>query len=99
MMRASSPMRRAGAEFRVAKAVCQAGGGAAIVWIEDLDRGRVSVTNDAENVVLDLQHDFPGYRIIYRDSTGRWDELRHVAGKFTGFAAAPGMDPSAWGRS
>lgn len=65
-----------------------------IVWIVDEDRGGCSVTNDAENVVVALQNRFPGYRVIYRDSIGNWDELCHDAGRFTGFAPARDLAPA-----
>jgi len=58
-----------------------------MVWIVDLNRGS-SVTNDAERVVAELNDRFPGFRIIYRDSMGNWDELKHDNGKFTGFKPA-----------
>jgi len=46
------------------------------VFIIDLDLpGCKSVTNDAENVWLDIQKLFPGRRVIYRDSMSRWDEI------------------------
>ena len=74
------------ASFRVAKAVAKPDG-TRIVWIEDCD-GHVSVTNDAEAVCRHLQHDFPGYRIIYRDTDGNWDELVHRDGVFERYAPA-----------
>ena len=55
------------------------------VFIVDEDVG-MSVTNDAENVVLEVLTRYPNHRIIYRDTTGRWDELVHDNEKFTGFA-------------
>lgn len=55
------------------------------VFIEDLNIGK-SVTNDAEEVVEELNNQFPEYRIIYKDSMGNWDELCHDLGSFTGFA-------------
>lgn len=59
-----------------------------VVLVEDWNDGAMSVTNDAERVV--------GYlneigaltnerRVIYRDSEGRWDELKHERGEFIGF--------------
>jgi len=57
------------------------------VWVTDND-GRVSVTNDAEAVVKYINHSYPNYRIIYRDTMGNWDELLHVNGDFTGFTTA-----------
>lgn len=61
------------------------------VWIVDLDRGARSVTNDADRVVARILADYPGYRIIYRDSLGNWDELKHDGARFTGFAPARDM--------
>jgi hypothetical protein len=54
------------------------------VYIIDLDEG-MSVTNNAEAVVLDLFLKYGERRIIYRDTDGRWDELLHDKGHFTGF--------------
>lgn len=45
------------------------------VFLVDLDRGRMSVTNDAENVYAEVTKKYPGHRVIYRDSTGCWDEI------------------------
>jgi hypothetical protein len=59
-----------------------------VVAIADLDAGRRSVTNDADNVVADLHQRglLKGRRLIYRDSEGRWDELGHDEnGRFIGF--------------
>ncbi len=56
-----------------------------VVYIIDLDEGSMSVTNDAERVVYEVNEDFPGYRIIYRDSMNIWSELLHREGKFRGF--------------
>ena len=64
-----------------------------MVWIHDLDRGARSVTNDADRVVAKLHAEYPDYRIVYRDSMGRWDELRHEHGRFTAFAPAGEFDP------
>lgn len=47
----------------------------AIVFLIDLDFGGRSVTNDAEAVFAAVQETYPGKRVVYRDSTGRWDEL------------------------
>lgn len=51
-----------------------------ILQIIDLDHdGAKSVTNDIENVLLDIaQHEGPlgAYRVIYRDSTQRWDGIK-----------------------
>ena len=45
------------------------------VFIIDLDLGNKSVTNDAEEVLKEIQFHFPGRRLIYRDSLGKWDEM------------------------
>lgn len=66
---------------------------ARIVWIVDEDRGGVSVTNDASNVVLSLAVNYPGFRIIYRDSMWNWDELCHDGVLFTGYRSARDMAP------
>ncbi|WKN44242.1 hypothetical protein [Tunicatimonas pelagia] len=59
------------------------------VLIVDLDEGR-SVTTDAERVVADLYSAIEGglrsRRIYYRDTEGRFDELRHQGGRFLGYA-------------
>lgn len=60
-----------------------------VVWIRDRNLGNVSVTNDAEAVCRRVWHDYPNRRIIYQDSTGTWDELKHQGGQFTGYAPAP----------
>jgi len=61
-----------------------------IVWIIDLDIGGKSVTNDAENVVKELNIKYPGRRIIYRDTMNRWDELVHENGLFVGWKSDVG---------
>lgn len=54
------------------------------VFIVDNDIG-TSITNDAENVVIDVLAKYPDHQIIYRDTMGQWDELLHLDGKFAGF--------------
>lgn len=48
-----------------------------VLLIQDLDQGRMSVTNDIENVLSDLQKSIgdsiKSMDIIYRDSNGVWD--------------------------
>jgi hypothetical protein len=56
------------------------------VFIIDENDGALSVTNDAENVVRELNGAYPGKRIIYRDSMLQWDELIHRDGEFVDFA-------------
>ena len=59
------------------------------IYIVDLNGPR-SITNDAERVVVDLLAEYDRFKdIIYRDSTGQWDELQHDGTKFTGYG--PGV--------
>jgi hypothetical protein len=64
---------------------------AGVLCVVDADEeGARSVTNDAEHVVAEL-HALgllpPGRRLIYRDSTGQWDEMQvREGGLFVGFA-------------
>jgi hypothetical protein len=44
-------------------------------FLVDLDKGNASVTNDAENVFSEVVRQYPGHRVIYRDSMGQWDEI------------------------
>ncbi len=55
------------------------------VFLEDLDLGRCSVTNDAENVVRFVNNTYPLSDIFYRDSLGHWSELLHNNGEFERF--------------
>ena len=57
-----------------------------VIAIIDRDEGR-SVTNDADRVIATLatNFDLSGYRVIYRDTRGVWDELLVADGKFDGF--------------
>lgn len=59
------------------------------VLIVDLDKGR-TVTNDAPNVVIRLQREVHGglgkRKVYYRDTCGRFDELRHDSGIFESIA-------------
>lgn len=45
------------------------------IFLVDLDLGNKSVTNDAEDVVEEININFPNRRIIYRDTLGAWDEI------------------------
>lgn len=45
----------------------------------------MTVTNDADNVVDEVWRKFGDHRIIYRDSCGDWDELRHRRGVFLAY--------------
>lgn len=55
---------------------------------------RPSVTNDAENVVLEVGKlfDVNAYPLIYRDSAGVWDEIVVKDGKFAGFKSLDQRD-------
>lgn len=55
------------------------------VLLTDLD-GPVSITNDAEAVVAYCLDKAPGRRVLYRDTDGQWDELKHDGTQFVGFA-------------
>lgn len=57
------------------------------VYIIDLaeSMGSMSVTNDAEAVVHNLNKEFGNKRIFYRDTMDQWDELVHDNGKFISF--------------
>jgi hypothetical protein len=61
------------------------------IYIKDIgfDKGRFSVTNDAEFVVAELHENFNlgNRRIFYMDSEGNVDELLHRSGVFSGFRA------------
>lgn len=74
---------RGQAEFSVR----QVDHGRSIVWIVDNDVG-CSVTNAAESVCAYMNERYPGYRVIYRDTDGNWDEFKHQNGEFFGFAPA-----------
>jgi hypothetical protein len=59
------------------------------VTISDVGLSSTSVTNDAEAVVMDLHSRgvLRGRRLLYYDSDGQLDELKHDGqGNFTGFA-------------
>lgn len=77
----------AAAEFEIVQVLEE------VIYIADLDRGGRSVTNDAEAVVEELAAAHLARRIVYRDTAGRWDELRHEDGRFVGFAPWAGPVP------
>lgn len=82
-------MNDARAEFLVVRVTPE------MVWITDESnkRGGKSVTNDADGVVAWLlaHSQYAGRRIVYRDTDGNWDELKHDGTKFVGFAPARGF--------
>lgn len=61
-----------------------------LVVIRDLDDGHMSITNDAEAVVREVNSLHPGRRIFYYDTDHRYDELVHEGGTFVGFKAVEG---------
>lgn len=50
-----------------------------LVTIIDLDKGNTSVTNNAENVLVEIRNSSGSlvevYDIIYQDSEGMWDTI------------------------
>lgn len=68
-----------------------------VVIIRDLNRGRKSVTNDAENVLAAIDSDLPrsigDYPVVYYDSDGELDQLL-VSGKgeLEGYAVLPRLN-------
>lgn len=65
-----------------------------VIFIEDLNLGRMSVTNDIENIIDDLASKLTKpttltledqYHIIYRDSEGIIDGVLVSANRFGGF--------------
>ncbi len=65
-----------------------------IVWLIDTGTTHRSVTNAANIVCREIAKTFKDHRIMYRDSAGRWDEMRHKDGEFTGFQMMPsGLTP------
>lgn len=55
------------------------------LYIEDMNDGAMSVTNDAEAVVAWANRLYPNRRIFAKDTEGCWDELLHENGVFKGF--------------
>lgn len=65
-----------------------------VICIIDHDKGH-TVTNDASEVVQDLVecgHDLSRMRVVYRDTTGVWDELVVANGAFAGFRSVGKRD-------
>jgi len=48
-----------------------------VVWVRDLDRGGMSVTNNTDAILAHLSQHVPlqEYLLMYCDSTGTWDGL------------------------
>lgn len=67
-----------------------------VIEIVDRDLGNMSVTNDIENILLEISDDLDDDNplsenaVIYRDSEGLWDEIvLDEVGNFRSFAALP----------
>ena len=60
-----------GAEYRIIS-VCPK---RRIVFVEDLNTGAMSVTNDAQSVYESIHMDYPDHRVVYRDSERMWGEI------------------------
>lgn len=54
--------------------------------------GQPSITNAAEEVTREVFSCWGDKRVIYRDSEGRWDELMHSNGHFTGYSPISDRD-------
>ena len=74
----------------------QDGRAVTLIEIVDKDLGNMSVTNDIENVLLEIADGLPEDNplsenaVIYRDSEGYWDEIvLDQVGNFKSFAALP----------
>lgn len=67
-----------------------------IIFIEDLNWGRMSVTNDAENVLHEVRFTYGiDARVVYRDSEGEWSEIvttKTWMGEGVGFLPWHGLD-------
>lgn len=57
-----------------------------IISIVDLNRGRMSVTNDIENVILSICKENGlevfDWKVIYQDSEGQWDGFDSTKSNF-----------------
>lgn len=76
--------------MRMAKYSIKVANDMMVIVIDDDDEGCPSLTNSADAVIQDLNSKVGGLgsrRVYYRDSVGRFDELCHSSGVFTGFAA------------
>jgi hypothetical protein len=62
-----------------------------VLYLVDDDVG-VSMTNDAEAVCRWADECFPRWRVVYKDTMGRWDIMTHDRGTFMGFMHGPQVD-------
>lgn len=59
-----------------------------VLCLIDLDQGGPTITNGVQGVIQDLiyqKFDLDHLSLIYRDSSGRWDEILVKDGQFAGF--------------
>lgn len=49
-----------------------------IVYLRDLDRGGMSITNDAEQVYQYIRMSYGAVRLVYQDTQGEWAEIVQV---------------------
>lgn len=66
------------------------------VFLVDSNLGNMSITNDAEALVKEINSKYLGKRIIYRDSDECWDELSHINGTFKGYILYTGELPKGY---
>ncbi len=66
------------------------------IFIEDLNLGNLSVTNDAEWVIESLvrRYGVLNKKVVYKDTTGNWDELIHDGNVFLDFGLWKGTIPN-----
>ena len=64
------------------------------VFLLDINRGHISITNDAEWVVEQVIASHGDRRIIYKDTQGEWDELYHDGTRFIEFRPYVGWRPN-----
>ncbi len=46
-----------------------------VIYLEDLNMGGRSMTNDAETVYAWCEHHYPGKKVVYKDSEGAWAQM------------------------
>lgn len=56
-----------------------------VIYIEDMNIGGKSLTNDIEDTIREVVNLLGNKRIIYKDSEGVWCEAIHNNGIFIGF--------------
>lgn len=67
-----------------------------VIVIEDQDLGSMSVTNDIENVILDIANieniNPTQYMIVYKDSDGIWDGFDATTGRFVALCSNSSLE-------